>query len=64
MAPEQVEGQDTDSRSDISALGAVLFETVTGARRFQGGTPTNQIVTRCLAKDSVLDSVKDFADLA
>lgn len=38
MAPEQVEGQDADVRSDIFAFGAVLFEMLTGHPAFQGKT--------------------------
>nr|QIQ10692.1 Serine/threonine-protein kinase PknD [uncultured bacterium] len=38
MAPEQVEGKEADHRADIWALGAVLYEMVTGARPFQGET--------------------------
>jgi len=39
MAPEQVEGKEVDARSDIFALGAVLYEMVTGDRAFQGNSP-------------------------
>ena len=36
MAPEQVEGHEADARSDIWALGAVIYEMVTGTRPFSG----------------------------
>lgn len=39
-APEQLEGRDTDPRSDIFSLGAMLFEMVTGAKPFQGKNQT------------------------
>ena len=38
MSPEQVEGKPADPRSDIFALGAVLYEMTTGQRAFEGKT--------------------------
>jgi serine/threonine-protein kinase len=43
MAPEQVEGRDADGRSDVWALGAVLYEIVTGTRPFKGESPASVI---------------------
>lgn len=36
MAPEQLEGQEADARTDIFAFGAVLYEMITGKRAFDG----------------------------
>ena len=34
LAPEQIQGSVVDSRADLFALGAILFETLTGQRAF------------------------------
>jgi serine/threonine-protein kinase len=38
MAPEQVRGEPVDGRADLFALGAVLYQCVTGQRSFPGST--------------------------
>ena len=36
IAPEQLEGREVDARADIFALGAVLYEMLTGRKAFDG----------------------------
>ena len=43
MAPEQVEGVDTDSRVDLWAFGAILYEMITGKPAFEARTPATLI---------------------
>ena len=43
MSPEQLEGKEADARSDIFALGAVLYEMATGKRAFEGKSTTSVI---------------------
>ncbi|HYX22305.1 MAG TPA: serine/threonine-protein kinase, partial [Thermoanaerobaculia bacterium] len=43
MAPEQLEGGEADSRSDIFAFGAVLYEMATGRKAFTGKSQASLI---------------------
>ena len=43
MAPEQLEGFDADTRTDIFAFGAVLYELLTGRKAFEGTTQASVI---------------------
>ena len=56
MSPEQLAGQEVDHRSDIFALGAVLYEMATGKRAFHSNSSLqphalDQLVRACTAKD-------------
>jgi len=43
MSPEQARGKSADARSDIFALGAVLYEMLAGHRAFSGETPADML---------------------
>jgi serine/threonine-protein kinase len=49
MSPEQAEGDELDPRSDIFAIGIVLWELLTGRRLFKGesDTATQKLVRTC-----------------
>src|SRR6266436_2867220 len=50
MSPEQVEGKEADARSDIFALGSVVYEMATGKRAFEGKSHAS-IVAAILASE-------------
>ncbi len=49
-APEQLRGETVDARADVFALGAILYELITGRRAFVGATPAD-LVASVLARD-------------
>ena len=61
MSPEQVTGERVDGRSDIFALGCLLYEMLRGERLFQGSTPQETVAK--LLHDSA-PNLSDFDPLA
>ncbi len=61
MSPEQVKGQMVDKRSDIFALGVILYELLTGKKPF-GGDNMSTIVYRIVNEEPqrITDIKKDL----
>ncbi|TFH50427.1 MAG: serine/threonine-protein kinase, partial [Lysobacterales bacterium] len=55
MSPEQLQGKDTDARSDIFAFGCVLYEMLSGKRTFEGSSPASVIAAILEREPAPLD---------
>ena len=58
MAPEQVEGKPADARTDLWALGAILYEMLTGKRAFAGTSAASLIGNIMNAEPSSLSTLQ------
>ena len=61
MAPEQCAGEEADTRSDLYAMGLMLYEMVTGLRPFPEESTTELLFTRA-TKDAP-SILEEFPDL-
>ncbi len=64
MAPEQLEGQEADSRADLWALGCVLYEMATGKRAFEGKSQASLITAIMGSEPSPISQVSPLAPQA
>ena len=46
LSPEQARGEPADARSDLYTTGLILYEMLTGALPFAGGTPAETVIQR------------------
>jgi len=61
MSPEQIEGKEADARSDIFALGSVLYEMTTGRKAFEGKTQASLIAAILSSEPPPISSLQPLA---
>jgi Tol biopolymer transport system component len=64
MAPEQLEGDDADARTDIFAFGALVYEMVTGKKAFEAKTRVLLIAAIAATDPPPLSSIEPTAPAA
>jgi len=63
MAPEQLEGKDADARTDLFALGTVIYEMATGRRAFEGKSQASLIAAILTTQPVAISAMRPEAEL-
>jgi serine/threonine protein kinase len=63
MAPEQLEGKDADVRTDLFALGTVIYEMATGRRAFEGTSQASLIAAILTTQPAAISVTRPEAEL-
>ncbi|MCB9460449.1 MAG: serine/threonine-protein kinase [Anaerolineaceae bacterium] len=64
MSPEQAQGKPLDGRSDLYALGVMLFEMLTGRRPFESDTPYSIAVMQVTTPPPTLRAINPLVSQA
>jgi len=64
MSPEQLEGKEADTRSDIFSFGAVLYEMATGKKAFEAKSQASLIAAILEHDPAPITTVQPMAPLA
>lgn len=57
MSPEQIQGQDLDGRSDVYAMGAIMYECVVGRPPFEAPNPVG-VLSKHLSEEPLRPSAR------